>query len=294
VVPQTNSYDGDAASFSETETFQGVSGTTYTANGYHSAALMVQDGYTPCDGQDDPSCYDSQGGNWWDPFDFAYFGELDLWNWGATDYFSPGYGGDIPDSSATLGTTYDSASVSVASNACGDIRETMTAEYTSDHSPYHPNCAQYMSSTSWDLYFAGYPGIYDFNALTPDEGSSYQTSGWAILQPQLEIGLTYMGEQLGGQVFSITSGYRNPQAEIDAAKQNHTQPHMGSRHMAGDAADISTQDNSTFWLQVHDAGIQNGGCVEPVSGSTLSHLHVDWRMASTQFTGVGCAAAWKQ
>lgn len=198
------------------------------------------------------------------------------------------------DNSATLGTTYDSASVSVASNSCGDIRDTMTAEYTSDHSPYHPRCDNYMSSTAWDFYFAGYPGIYDFNTLTTDEASPYQSSGWPILQPQLEIGLTYMGEQLGGQVFSITSGYRNPQAEIDAAKQNHTQPHMGSRHMAGDAADISTQYNSTFWLQVHDAGIQNGGCVEPVSGSTLSHLHVDWRMASTQFTGVGCAAPWKQ
>jgi hypothetical protein len=61
------------------------------------AAVRVQDGYQPsCDSQDDPSCFGSPYDSWWDAFDFAYFEELDLWDWGTADYFSPGYGGDMP------------------------------------------------------------------------------------------------------------------------------------------------------------------------------------------------------
>ncbi len=132
----------------------------------------------------------------------------------------------------------------------------------------------------YDAFWNLYSSYYSSSELTVDQSTGAPT--YSILQQYaLATGLDSVSDNaFAGSTshFAITSGYRNPAAEVAAAQQNGVKAYLNSRHLAGDAVDLSTGGDSAYWQAVYSAGLPAGACVEPVRvQGNYNHVHLDWR-----------------
>lgn len=183
-----------------------------------------------------------------------------------------------------LGQTSASAATA-APAACGDVRDTLIAEYTRDQAVYHPVCSDFSAAATW-------PGTggFTFAQLTP--GQTTGAGQFAVLQSYMCTNLQAVFNSIGFSTqIDQAGGYRNP----DVEKMQRVY-YNDSRHMAGDAADISTsgQGQNGYYAEVA-AGHAKGACAEPLKNQTTSvYTHLDWRKLGTgTFLGPNhCPVGW--
>ena len=161
-----------------------------------------------------------------------------------------------------LGKT--SAVVAAAARAaCGDVRDTLIAEYTNDQAVYRPTCSDFSAAATWPN-----TGGFTFAALTP--GQTTGAGQFAVLQSYMCTNLQAVFDAIDFSTqINQAGGYRNPDVEkMQKVYYNN------SRHMAGDAADISTSGNGDdgYAMEVM-AGHNNGACAEPLKNSRHQHLY---------------------
>lgn len=98
-------------------------------------------------------------------------------------------------------------------------------------------------------------------------------------------------EQLQGLVpfvVTLSSGYRNPvhhRYHIEVSGGGSPAPY--SIHQSGLAVDIQTGGDRARWEQLRRTAWGLGACVEPMTLSTVDHVHADWRPLTQ------CAPAWR-
>ena len=145
---------------------------------------------------------------------------------------------------------------------CGDQRNTIIQEYRNYGVSFIPSCASF-TRTKRSAHFS-------FAELNTGDFL------WAIITDRLLNGLENVRSRNGSRPLILTSAYRNPSRNrrVGGAPQ--------SRHMFGDAADISS--NASTFDRLRSAGKGSGACCEPKSLSGTGHVHVDYRG--------GCPAGW--
>ncbi len=194
----------------------------------------------------------------------------------------------------------------VAGGNCGDIRNALIFEYEVYQSDLQPTCASFQSLTMV------VPGTTDLDVpagstTVPTSYINWSGYNWAIVSASLTSGLnSILASFQSAQppiTLGVTSAYRNPNKEY---LLGGTVP-ITSRHVHGDAVDLNTSHSLQIWNNVHNkvSAALSGGihyCIEPIdrsggssSGSTLSHLHVDWRpFMSNYAANAGCPTGWLQ
>ena len=267
----TSHYDG--ATYSWSCQFAAASGATYTAYGGHGGELLQQ---YAC--QDPPYCGNSQ---YIDYLNFSALYEFGLLDLGAADFFGPGPSTPIDSPDVTIGETFDNASVSIPA-ACNDVRDLLIREYMTLSVYKKVQCADFVPEGTWDYYYSYLTHSYfNYADLTMDQSTG--AGIYAVLQPYAYVtGLNAIGNQVVAQnaPYGLTSGYRNPMANIVAANNNHTHPDPTSRHQAGDGADLKTNwSGVSIFLTVYDAAAaaNSGACFENQAQEGYTHVHVDWR-----------------
>lgn len=149
--------------------------------------------------------------------------------------------------------------------ACGDARDTIIAEYRNGGPGYPavnwvPGCGDFSSG--------GGSAHFSWSELNHSPGSGHPPYGIVSIWSQLEDTRT----NHGNVPITIHSGYRCPHG-------NHAVGGAGqSRHMWGDAADMSTGNwGQTEWDLLRQHALQAGFTwYEPYDWDP-SHLHVDRR-----------------
>jgi hypothetical protein len=230
----------------------------YTAFSAHTVVAYVTD-YQ--EGVNDSKYYDNDGyesfgpldesttyGDWYDPPYMVYHTTLQR----------------LP-----LGHTTASDSTGTRS-ACGDVRDQLINEYIVSPGTTFTmiTCSDFVASTGYTS-----PGGFTFLQLAPTQTTGHGV--YAVLQSYMANNLRTVFNTLGNSP-GINSGYRNPALEKTMGKY-----YPNSRHMAGDAADLSAGSTSTYNLQ-RSAGLSAGGCVEPVDTKNgpqynYADTHIDWR-----------------
>jgi uncharacterized protein YcbK (DUF882 family) len=122
------------------------------------------------------------------------------------------------------------------------------------------------------------PGNFSFDEINSGD--------FSVAIFSIASNLQNVRNDIKGQIMKVNSGYRNPiyNASVSIAKN--------SRHMYGDAADISSKRDFNGdgvidrkdWKVLSDAAHNRGACVEPFS-MTGNWVHMDWRPS-------GCPAGW--
>ena len=223
-------------------------------------------------------CLQTCGYDWVDYQNETPFSSEDVSQPGLFDFTGPGPSTPVssgPD--IVLGETYDSATLTTPA-ACGDARDSMIAEYSTNNTPFLPICSDF-TQTSPDSHWT-FPQL---------NSGTYQ---WAIIGPYFTTGL--VGVQNSAGNLTLNSAYRNPAAEKAAAANANSHYPPGSRHQYGDAADLATGNNQTTFTSIRTAGLQNGACGEPQTNSGLGHVHLDWRQLAPLKWKVQCAQPWLQ
>lgn len=271
---------GDASSYADaTCQFTAKAGITqYNISGGHWA--LLNETYEDCS-------YGECQNEWFDPYDLQFDNSLDILDpfeayFPASSFEEVGY--LSPD--VMLGGTTDYAAVTIPAKCGGNgVEDAMIAEYTaifqlpngkSWRSTFKPVCKDF----SWILAWIQ-TGAYTWGELTVDQSTGY--GQFAVLQPYLESGLGSVTNSVGYHL-PISSGYRNPAAEVTVTVKNCLYPNQASctpaaasRHMAGDGVDVKTYGSQTKWNSLQTAGHHASGCVEPQIQSSLNHSHIDWR-----------------
>ncbi len=263
--PISKQWSGDNTAYAVTSVFNNSGAQMYTAYGYHTVELLVQQ----------PSPWDGAQYVFSDPFNFLSFSDGTTQDYGGVSLFGPGPVQTSESSSTTLASTYDQATVVIPAT-CGDVRDILVQEYRSNHSPFIPGCADFMYDPSWQSYGS----YYTVSELIGDQSTG--APNYSVLQAYAyATGLNYMSDNINpGSTahLPINSGYRNPAAEIAIAHRYGQKAYMNSRHLAGDAVDITTRTNGSydrdFWGSLSQVAHQAGACVEPADGA---HFHGDWR-----------------
>jgi hypothetical protein len=155
----------------------------------------------------------------------------------------------------------------IAPARCGDQRDAVIREYRNSNPPHplQPTCSDFTQSVPG-------PSQYSFGSWNQDNDYS-----WAILRDSVVSNLYCIINNLGGTPPVMTSGYRNPAAQL---RINRSAPF--GRHTFGDAADVDTPnapDNALYdYLRflAKDSGACGYACVEPRADSPR-HFHVDYR-----------------
>lgn len=277
-------YSGDGETYQgESCDWTGSSGYTYTATGRHWAELIVKVQSTPCY---DPPCGAPPPTEYLDEADFEYYSGLGLDDPYGDVYMDNYAPVDSTSETETVGETYDSATVGPLPT-CGDVRTNIINDYSVYFAAFHPACSDFTNATGWSAI-----SIFPYSTMVQSETPSYQA--YAILQPYMSTDLVGVQSTYKSSL-TITSGYRDPQAEKKQAKY-----YPNSRHMAGDAVDLATGNNSNTWSNLQKAGHANKACVEPADyqGSkttpNYNHAHLDWRTLGTgNFPGPkSCPPKW--
>lgn len=113
--------------------------------------------------------------------------------------------------------------------------------------------------------------------FTVDELDARDGASYARLSPELLAGLQRLRDRLGEPLI-INSGYRHPKLNKEVGGVS------GSRHQAGQAADIRTESKST--LQLARLALEEIGCDIGI-GLGKNSIHVDVRGASTSWVYEG-------
>jgi hypothetical protein len=80
---------------------------------------------------------------------------------------------------------------------------------------------------------------------------------------------------------TVTSGYRNPQRNVDVGSQFP----VGSRHVWGRALDLTVAGaNATLWARLRQAGAnagntsicEDGPTQRPCNDPRIDHVHIQW------------------
>lgn len=285
----TYNYTWNCTFSSDGETYAGEScnwsgspGYTYTATGRHWAELIIKVPQRYCY---DPPCGAPPPTEYVDEADFGYYSGLDLDDPFGDVYMDTFAPTDTTVETETVGETYDSASVGPLP-VCGDIQTSIINDYSVYLAAFHPACSDFTDETIWSL-----TSIFPYPSMTQSETASYQA--YAILQQYMSTNLS--GVQTAFGYLTITSGYRDPQAERKQAKY-----YPNSRHMAGDAVDLATGNAKQTWLDLQNDGHTNKACVEPAdyqgtkTNPNYGHAHLDWRtLGSGHFLGPkNCPKDW--
>ncbi len=174
---------------------------------------------------------------------------------------------------------------------CHDDRDKLIAEYPEYSAGYLPVCfaGEFVPSSN-----SNPDPDFTFSKLNQDDIAYNDYPDWAILRSSMLNGLENILANYGKSI-NVTSGYRSPYvqhvidaANIAAGKYKKPSPH--SRHLHGDAVDISTSYSLATWQTLHDIAraLVPKACIEPYQQSTLDHIHIDWRPISQ------CSAAWQK
>jgi hypothetical protein len=246
-------------------TYQGATGTTYSAYGLHYAVISSQ-------------FYEHIDNDFYGMENWASYDVLSEFNYPFTAFSPDTFPSNQP---IFLGETTDYAQATIPSS-CGDIRTTIVQEYVSYHTPYNPQCSEF-TQTSTDP-------LITFAQLN---SGSYT---WAIIRSYFLTQLDQVHTQITGDhlPFTINSAYRNPATEFAVVTALPGGVYRaGSRHQYGDAIDLAT--TSTTWATFQQIGHQYKACVEPLvaqKGST-GHSHLDWRtLATVGVHFVACPPGW--
>jgi hypothetical protein len=256
--------------------FTASSGHTYQATSQHGVANVVTD---PGEGGGSTAYYDSDG--------YSTFAEDDLSSPFGEEYDPPYVEYTTRTQIMHLGQT-SASDVAKAHAACGDQRDTLIAEYTKYVVVYQPFCTDFFAAATWPNT-AG----FTFAQLTP--GQTTGSGQFAVLQSYMCTNLRAVFNTLAFSTqVNNAGGYRNP--ALEAAQKVY---YNNSRHMAGDAADISTSGQGTTGYNTVRAAAKSvaGGkaCVEPLKKQgTNAYTHLDWRLLGTgTFIGPSsCPPGW--
>ena len=175
-----------------------------------------------------------------------------------------------------------------ASALCHDLRDQLITEYPKYGAGFLPVCFSPDFVASSDSGPDSDPD-FPFSVLNQDDIQYNDYPGWAILKSSLLDGLEAIYRAYG-QPLSVSSAYRSPMVQYLIDKKNiasgqyknyKASPH--SQHLHGDAVDIRTSGQLMTWQTLHDIArkLYPNGCIEPYAspngGSTLDHIHIDWR-----------------
>jgi hypothetical protein len=167
-----------------------------------------------------------------------------------------------------------------SSPICRDDRDQLIHEYSTYKARFTPFCSDFTPSSN------SQPSPhFSFQQLDASDISRNEFPDWAILRTAMLNGLENTLTNYNNQSIAIGSGYRSPKVQsiVNANAPN-------DRHIYGDAVDMGTGNNQSTWNSLHNAARAAGACVEPEVipspkdpsrniGSTVNHVHADWRFA---------------
>ena len=173
-----------------------------------------------------------------------------------------------------------------ASALCHDLRDQLITEYPQYGAGFLPVCFSPDFVASSDSGGDSDPDFL-FSVLNQDDIQYNDYPSWAILKSSLLNGLEAIYKAYG-QPLTVTSAYRSPMVQYLVDKKNiaagkYKKPSPNSQHLHGDAVDIRTSGNLSTWKALDKIARQlyPNACIEPYTspngGSTLDHIHNDWR-----------------
>lgn len=143
---------------------------------------------------------------------------------------------------------------------CGDERGSIIEEYVSRGVNLQPSCSDFTTTAS-STHFV--PAEYDKNGYHQNY----------IARSSLLSGAEATRTNYGAALV-VTNSYRCPDKQCDI----NCSAIGGGRHMHGDAIDFNSYSNTSTWDAIKNAADAVGGsCIEPMSLSSNSHVHVDFR-----------------
>jgi hypothetical protein len=153
----------------------------------------------------------------------------------------------------------EQAKAAVTVEPCDPVVLAILQEYPARGVAFAPTCSDFTTDANSDYFIH----------------SEYNHNGfhtWAIARQTLRTGADGTRVSYNAPLI-VSSGYRCPD------KQYGINPGaiVGGRHMNGDAIDFDTGDSQTVWDAMKIAAKANGACVEPITMSTVDHVHADWR-----------------
>jgi hypothetical protein len=187
--------------------------------------------------------------------------------------------------------SYTNANLSgiLTAPVCDDDRVQLTSEYIQYSADFFPSCFQFLNGVAYAFSYPGVSQTFPFSKLNQDDPEYNDHPDWAILLSSMLTGLQNINAAYG-QLPNVTSAYRSPLVEHALSIEQQTPWHPRSRHIHGDAVDVSA-GTKNIWDTLHDIGKSTTvhACVEPwqaqakrdnagnITNNPYNHVHFDWR-----------------